>query len=484
VRLWNLAAPGGPALAATLKGPAALVSGVAFSPDGSLLAATSQDSKVWLWKIVPAAGPRAAVGAQMYKALDSAVSWANTVAFSPDGTTLAAGTSDSDVLVWNVASLRLTAKLPAPEPVTSVTWDGPGKIAASDADGTASIWTVPAPVLLTGDKTTSVSYRPDGKVIAVAGRSVQLWDASSHALIVTRPLDHGTFVNAMTWAPRGGYLAAAMSDGTVLLLDGTTLRPLGPAFRVTATGTAESVAFRPDGAILATGADDGTVRLWSLAGPARPAPLATLKDSGTYVYTVAYAPDGKTLAAASTDDVTKLWNVASPAAPPSKAIATLTGLRKYAIGLAFSPDSRLLAVGSADGTVHLWNVRDPGHAMPAGAPLTGPASYVWALAFAPDGKTLAAGVTDGTVWLWDMTDAAHPALIASLAGAGGHIYSLSYAPSGDKLAASSNDGSVHIWVTSPLAARAAVCANLGQPLTAAQWAVSVPGIPYQAPCSA
>jgi WD40 repeat protein len=414
--------------------------------------------------------------------LDSAVSWANTVAFSPDGTMLAAGTSDADVLVWNVASRALTARLPAPEPVTSVTWDGPSRIVDSDADGTVSVWTVPTPVLLAGDKTSSVAYRPDGKVIAVAGTSVQLWDASSHARTATRPLPPGVFVNAMAWAPRGGYLAAALSDGTVLLLDASTLAPLGPAFKVTATGTAETVAFRRDGAALATGADDGSVRLWSVTDPARPALLAKVADSGTYVYTVAWAPDGKTLAAASTDNVTRLWDVASPAAPVPERRA-LTGLRKYAIGLAFSPDSALLAVGSADGTVHLWNVRDPGRATPVGVPLTGPASYVWALAFAPDGKTLAAGVTDGTVWLWDMTDAARPALIASLTGAGGHVYALSYAPSGDNLAASSNDGSVHIWATSPLAARAAVCANLGQPLTAPEWADSVPGIPYQDPCA-
>jgi WD40 repeat protein/transcriptional regulator with XRE-family HTH domain len=483
VRLWNLATPASPALAATLKGPKAMVSGVAFSPDGRLLAASSQDSRVWLWKIVPGSGTGAAVSATPDGTLGNATTWVNTVAFSPDGTTLAAGTADADVLVWNLASRALTARLPAPEPVTSVGWVGTSHIADSDADGTVSVWTVPTPVLLAGDKTTSVSYRPDGKVMAVAGTSVELWGASSHARIVTRRLPAGMFVNALAWAPRGGYLAAALSDGTVLLLDGATLAPLGPAFRVTATGTAESVAFRRDGAALATSADDGTVRLWSVTDPARPVPLATMHDSGTYVYTVAWAPDGKTLAAASTDDVTWLWNVASLAVPVKDG-GPLTGLRKYAIGLAFSPDSALLAVGSADGTVHLWNVRDPARARLAGPPLTGPASYVWALAFAPDGKTLAAGVTDGTVWLWDMTDAARPALIASLAGAGGHIYAVSYAPSGKNLAASSNDGSVHIWATSPLAARAAVCANLGQPLTGAEWADSVPGIPYQAPCPA
>ena len=486
VRLWSLTGESGAPRArldATLKGPAAMVSGVAFAPDGRELAASSQDSKVWLWKLAPGKGDTAAVSATPDGSLDNATTWVNAVAFSPDGATLAAGTSDADVLMWNLASRALTAKLPAPQPVTSVTWDGAARIAASDADGTATVWTVPTPILLTGNAASAVGYRPDGTVIAVGGTSVQLWDAKSHAPVATRALPPNVFVNGIAWGPGGKFLAAALSDSTVLLLDGGTLAPAGPAFKVTATGTAETVAFAPDGKTLATGADDGTVRLWSLADPAHPAPLARVRDSGTYVYTITWSPDGKTLAAASTDNVTRLWDVTDPAAPMPDG-KPLTGLRKYAIGLAFTPDSRLLAVGSADGTVHLWNVADPARAVPVGAPLTGPASYVWALAFSPDGKTLAAGVTDGTVWLWDVTTPAVPTLIASLSGVAGHIYSISFAPAGDKLAASGNDGTVHIWDTSPLAARAAVCAGLGMPLTAQEWADHVPGIPYQIPCSA
>jgi WD40 repeat protein/transcriptional regulator with XRE-family HTH domain len=475
VRLWDVSNPASPRpLGRPLTGPGSVVTGVAFSPDGRLLAAASQDHKLWLWQISD--GRTIPDGT-----LTGAVNWLNAVAFSPDGTAVAAGTSDASVLVWNLATRSLTATLPHPQPVTSLAWDGSGRLAAGDADGTVSLWTLPAPVLLTGNAPSGVAYSPGGQTLAAGGQNVQLWDAVRRTLIATRPLPAGTITNAITYSPDGDMIAIARSDGTAWLLDARTLAPVGQPFRVTATGNAESVAFSPDGKLLATAGDDGTLRLWSLADPARPRQLASVHDSGTYVYTVVFAPDGRTVAAASTDNLTRLWDVTDPSRPVLLG-QPLTGPTSYVIGLAFSPDSRLLAVGSADKTVRLWNVTDPAHPALVGAPLTGPTGYVWAVAFSPDGTTLAAGVTDGTVWLWNVADPAHPGLIATLTGPQGHVFSVAFSPSGRTLAAASNDGTVHLWDTSPAAARAGICAGAGQQLTTQEWATYVPGLPYRAPC--
>src|SRR5580658_2008905 len=475
VRLWNVADPASPEpLGKPLTGPQGQVTGVAFSPDGRTLAAASQDHKLWLWRI--SHGQALPDGT-----LTGAVNWLNAVAFSPDGTAVAAGTADASVLVWNLATRSLTATLPHPQPVTSLAWDGTGRLAAGDADGTVSLWTLPAPVLATGNAPSGVAYSPDGTTLAAGGQNVQLWDAVRRTLIATRPLPAGTITNAIAYSPDGDMIAIARSDGTAWLLNAGTLNPIGRPFRVTATGNAESVAFSPDGRLLATAADDGTLRLWSLADPARPKQLASVHDSGTYVYTVVFAPDGRTVAAASTDNLTRLWDVADPARPVPLG-RPLTGPTSYVIGLAFSPDSRLLAVGSADKTVRLWDVSDPAHPVLVGVPLTGPTSYVWAVAFSPDGRTLAAGVTDGTVWLWNVTDPARPALIATLTGPQGHVYSIAYSPSGRTLAAASDDGTVDLWDTSPAAAEADVCADAGQPLTRQEWATYIPGLTYRAPC--
>ena len=475
VRLWDVADPASPRpLGRPLTGPQNVVTGVAFSPKGNLLAAASQDHKLWLWRI-------ASASAVPDGTLTGAVNWLNAVAFSPDGTAVAAGTADASVLVWNLATRSLTATLPHPQPVTSLAWDGTGRLAAGDADGTVSLWTLPTPVLVTGNAPSGVAYSPGGKTLAVGGQNVQLWDAVRRTPIATRPLPIGTITNAIAYSPDGNTIAIARSDGTAWLLNARTLDPIGRPFRVTATGNAESVAFSPDGKLLATAADDGTVRLWSLADPARPRQLSSVHDSGTYVYTVVFAPDGRTVAAASTDDLTRLWNVADPARPVPLG-RPLTGPTSYVIGLAFSPDSRLLAVGSADKTVRLWDLADPVHPVLVGAPLTGPTGYVWAVAFSPDGSTLAAGVTDGTVWLWNVADPAHPALIATLTGPQGHVFAVAYSPSGRTLAAASNDGTVHLWDASPAAAEADVCADTGQQLTKQEWATYVPGVRYRAPC--
>ena len=481
VRLWNVSDPAQPvALGRPLTGPAQQVDSVAFSPDGRTLAAGSQDKKVWLWNVTTPARP------VREGTLTGATDWVNAVAFSPDGRSLAVGSSDSQVRVWDLATRALTAALPQPQPVTSLAWDGGGRLVSGDADGQVQLWTLPTPVLRAGGPVNSVAYGDAGQMLAVGGPGLQVWDPVTRTELAAAaiPGPAGTIVNAVAFLPGRTTLAAGYSDGEVQLwgiVHGRLLAPVSPPVQASAKGLVEFATFSPDGRLLATSGDDGTVRLWSVTDPARPRLLDTVHDSGTYVFSVAFSPDGRTLAAASADDLTRLWNVSQPD-HPTMIGKPLGGPASYAISVAFSPDGRTLAVGSADKTVRLWNVTDLARPVGLGRPLTGPGGYVYSVAFSPDGRTLASGATDGSVRLWGVSDLARPDLEAALTGPAQQVWSVAFSPAGTTLAAGSNDGTVRLWDTQARAAAASVCATGGQPLTRAEWADYVPGRSYAPPC--
>jgi WD40 repeat protein len=483
VRLWNVTSPQRPAaVGAALTGPAATVTSVAFSPDSQTLAAGSQDDGVWLWHLGGAG--REPGQPQRLTPLRGATDWVNSVAFSPDGTVLAAASSDDSVRLWNMTSRRLLGTLRHPGVVTSLAWASGRELISGCADGTVRLWALPPPVLAAAGGVNSVAFSPGGGQLAVGGQDLEIWNPRTRTQEAAATVP-GTFVNAVAYARPTGLLATGYGNGGVQLWRsaGGKVAAAGPVLPGPATGTVEYVAFSPDGQLLASGSDDGMVRLWNVRDPARPVLLAQLHDSADMVFCVVFSPDGATLAAASSDNVTRLWNIAAPARPVRLG-PVLRGATSYDMSVAFSPDGKTLAIGSADKTVRLWDVANPARPQSLGRPLTGPGGYVYALAFSPDGRTLAAGVTDDTVWLWRVASPARPVLIATLTGPAGHVYSVAFSPGGATLAAGSADGSVRLWDTGERAAATAVCATAGQPLTRSQWGDYDPGRSYAPPCPA
>jgi WD40 repeat protein len=239
-------------------------------------------------------------------------------------------------------------------------------------------------------------------------------------------------VSTVAFSPDGKILASNGGDNAVILWDVASHKPLGePLTRH--EGSVGSIAFSPGGKTLAV-ADGDTVILWDI-GSRKPLgePLTEHKYAVT---SISFSPDGKTLASGSEDGTITLGDVAS-----HKTLGEpLTGHRGSVLSVAFSPDGKILASGSGDGSVILWNVASHN---PLGRLQTWREGSIRSVAFSPDGKTLASGDDHRDIILWDV--ASRKALGPPLFGHKESILIVAFSPDGKTLASGSEDGTVILW---------------------------------------
>ncbi|MEH2108618.1 WD40 repeat domain-containing protein, partial [Nostoc sp.] len=396
----------------TLEGHSSSAWGVGFSPDGKTLASGSDDKTIKLWDVSTGKAIKTLTG-------HSSSVWG--VGFSPDGKTLASGSDDKTIKFWDVSTGKAIKTLTGHSSgVYSVGFSPDGKTLASGSDdNTIKLWDVStgkAIKTLTGhsSRVYSVGFSPDGKTLASGSddKTIKFWDVSTGKAIKTLT-GHSSSVYSVGFSPDGKTLASGSDDNTIKLWDVST----GKAIK-TLTGHSSSVwgvGFSPDGKTLASGSSDKTIKLWDVStGKA----IKTLTGHSSRVWGVGFSPDGKTLASGSDDKTIKLWDVST-----GKAIKTLTGHSSSVWGVGFSPDGKTLASGSNDKTIKLWDV-STGKAIKT---LTGHSSGVNSVGFSPDGKTLASGSDDNTIKLWDVSTGK---AIKTLTGHSSGVYSVGFSPDG------------------------------------------------------
>ncbi|MDE2732937.1 MAG: hypothetical protein OXI72_00985 [Gemmatimonadota bacterium] len=431
------------------------VTSLAFSPDGKTLASVgSWDNTIWLWDVdtgqlkATLKENSTVTGTECFLCFSIVTS----VAFSPDGKTIASGGGWGDGLIWlwDVDTGQLKATLKGHKGsedfyqgwVTSVAFSSDGEILASgSADQTIRLWDVDTGqhrATLKGHEgeVTSVAFAPVGHTLASvsADQTIRLWDASI-AQQKTTFTGHRNGVTAVAFAPDGKTIASGREDGSIRLWDVGTGQ-----YKTTLEGHGEgvySVAFSPDGKTIASGAngEDNTIRLWDVdTGQLK----ATLKARLFVIYSVAFSPDGKTIASGSTEEI-RLWDVDT-----GQHKATLEGHRDWVISVAFSPDGKTLASGSWDGSIRLWDVDTGQHK----ATLEGHRGWVTSVAFSPDGKTLASGSDDSSIRLWDVgtRQLRVPPIEADLDDRGS-VHSVAFSPDGKTLASGIGglDDNLQLW---------------------------------------
>ena len=267
------------------------------------------------------------------------------------------------------------------------------KIASGSWPRTVNLWDVATQRTIATFEGEVVAFSPNGRILATGRPNINLWDVATQRNIGTLE-EHTSWVYSLAYSPDGKILASGLSDGMIALWDVATQRDIF-TFEAHTEGINKfvlSLAFSPDGKILASGSYDGMIKLWDVATGTN---IASIQEDGRspYIYSLAFSPDGTILASGKGNGPgnVKLWDVAT-----KRNIASFYHILEV-YSVAFSPDGRILASGSRDGMVTLRDVTTGTHigALP-------PISEVWSVAFSPDGRTLASGTRDGEVQLWEV----------------------------------------------------------------------------------
>ena len=399
------------------------VLGVAFSPDGSQVATSSADETVRVWNAPLGSTPRLLSG-------DTDV--VSSVSFSPNGSLLLTTSPDGSARLWLTDVQNLHTVAIQKGAISAAAYSPDGKLVlAAGADGTVGLYEGDRLVrsLPQGGKVTAASFTPDGRDVLTAGDdgTAKLWRVSDGTLLATFP--HGAPVRAALIA--GQNVVTGGDDGKVdMWTRGGKLvwsAKHGSPVATLAAGKTD---------VVASGAADGTVKLWRGANGA---PVGTLKGHTGAITSLAFNNDGSRLVSGSADHTAIIWNTASRTAEH-----TLVGHQFGITSVTFNPAGTRVLTASADGDAWIWSVKTGQWVHK----LKFHVSTVSRAAFSPDGRwVVTAGPTAAAIW-----QVSTGKRLMAMHGAHGNLTTGAWAPDSLRIVTGDTGGGVETF-TCTLCAR-------------------------------
>jgi len=385
---------------------ASSISSIAYSPDGNIIASCSREQKVRLWDSRSGAETCAPLflesDAQRYPGGPIFTDRIISIAYTPKGDRLVAGTNRGKVIVCDIRTSRLAL----------------------------------SPLHLHASEIRSVAVSPDGETIASASedKTIALCRPNSDSPVGSILRGHTDEVNCVSFSSDGVMLASGGKDGTIYFWDYRLSRSSREPLR-NGKGDVSCIAFSKDGILLASGSNDSVVRVWNVPDGQQ---VCAYSGHQSWVHGVAFAPDGNTLASASCDKTVHIWNLRGPS--QTTALLVLRGHSGSVRAVSFSKDGHYLASGSFDGTVRVWSTSSQSSPDLQMDELTNSAC---AVALSRDNRLIVSGSYDGTIRVWDaqMFEQIYPPLI----GHEGPVKSIALSSNSRWIATGSKDTTVRLW---------------------------------------